>query len=74
MGLAHRIEMLQAYSSCRRRAHGHSAAFLIFDLCGGVEELDAGDSVSKLTQESSKVASKAKTAVIEVNDVCAQCS
>src|SRR5689334_23256817 len=51
MGLAHRIESLNAFVACGHWKHGHAAVFLICDKCGTAGELHAHDSVKKLTQE-----------------------
>lgn len=38
LGLAHRIESLNAYVACRDEDPTHAAAFLICDCCGAAEE------------------------------------
>jgi Fur family zinc uptake transcriptional regulator len=71
MGLAHKIESLNAYVACGHWKHGHAAVFLICDKCGTAGELHAGDSVRKLTQEVESVKFKMRSAVIEVRGTCA---
>ena len=39
-GLAHRIEVLNAYVACELGERRHSAAFLICDCCGATEEIE----------------------------------
>ena len=41
MGLAHKIESLNAYVACGHWKHGHAAVFLICDKCGMAGELHA---------------------------------
>jgi Fur family zinc uptake transcriptional regulator len=74
MGLAHRIESLNAFVACGHWKHGHAAVFLICDSCGTAGELHAGDSVKKLTQEVEGVKFKMRSAVIEVHGLCSACS
>ncbi len=73
MGLAHRIESLNAFVACGHWKHGHAAVFLICDSCGSAGELHAGDSIRKLTQEVEGVKFKMRSAVIEVRGLCADC-
>jgi len=74
MGLAHRIESLNAFVACGHWKHGHAAVFLICDSCGSAGELHAGDSVKKLTQEVEGVKFKMRNAVIEVRGLCKECA
>lgn len=74
MGLAHRLETLQAYVPCGHWKHDHTAVFLICEMCGEVSELDSTDSLRKLGQEAGSVGFKASNAVVEVRGVCSKCS
>jgi Fur family transcriptional regulator, zinc uptake regulator len=74
MGLAHRIESLNAFVACGHWKHGHAAVFLICDKCGSAGELHAGDSVKKLTQEVESTKFKMRSAVIEVRGLCPDCA
>ena len=74
MGLAHRIESLNAFVACGHWKHGHAAVFLICDKCGSAGELHAGDSVKKLTQEVEATKFKMRGAVIEVRGLCPDCA
>jgi Fur family zinc uptake transcriptional regulator len=74
MGLAHRIESLNAFVACGHWKHGHAAVFLICDNCGSAGELHASDSVKKLTQDVESVKFKMRNAVIEVRGLCAECA
>lgn len=74
MGLAHRIESLNAFIACGHWAHGHAAVFLICDACGAADELHAHDSVTKLAAEVAAVNFKMRSAVIEVRGACARCA
>jgi len=74
MGLAHRIESLNAFVACGHWDHGHAAVFLICDSCGSAGELHAGDSVRKLTQEVEATKFKLRSAIIEVRGLCPECA
>jgi Fur family zinc uptake transcriptional regulator len=74
MGLAHKIESLNAFVACGHWKHGHAAVFLICDRCGTAGELHAHDSVKKLTQEVESVNFQMRSAVIEIRGLCAQCA
>ena len=74
MGLAHKIESLNAYVACGHWKHGHAAVFLICDKCGMAGELHAHDSVKKLTQEVESVNFQMRSAVIEIRGLCEACA
>ena len=74
MGLAHKIESLNAYVACGHWKHGHAAVFLICDKCGMAGELHAHDSVKKLTQEVESVNFRMRSAVIEIRGLCETCA
>jgi Fur family zinc uptake transcriptional regulator len=74
MGLAHRIESLNAFVPCGHWDHGHAAIFLICESCGQASELHAGDSVKKLAKEVEGVDFKMRSAVIEIRGLCASCA
>lgn len=73
MGLAHRIESLNAFVACGHWGHGHSAVFLICETCGWSGEMHADQSVKKLTQEVAAVGFEVRSSVIEIRGQCGQC-
>lgn len=73
MGLVHRIESLQAYTACSHWAHGHTAVFLICDVCGSVAESAGGESANRLMKDAAGVKFTPTRAVIEVRGVCVAC-
>jgi Fur family zinc uptake transcriptional regulator len=74
MGLAHRIESLNAFVPCGHWDHGHAAVFLICENCGQASEMHAGDSVKKLSAEVDGVGFKMRSAVIEIRGLCDACA
>lgn len=74
MGLVHRIESLNAYVVCGHWRHGHAAAFLICENCGGAGELHADASMETLAREASAVQFRMRSASIEVRGLCGRCA
>lgn len=73
MGLAHKIESLNAYVACGHTKHDHSAVFLICDACGSAEELHAIQTSDALVKESLAAGFKTNNAVIEAHGTCRNC-
>lgn len=74
VGLAHKIESLNAYVACGHASHNHSAVFLICDECGGAEELHADATSSALNDETGAAGFEIKAAVIEARGTCRDCN
>ncbi|MEM5518479.1 transcriptional repressor [Henriciella sp. AS95] len=73
VGLAHKIESLNAYVACGHASHKHSAVFLICDECGGAEELHATATTDALHAETEAAGFRLRHAVIEVRGICRDC-
>jgi Fur family zinc uptake transcriptional regulator len=73
MGLAHRIESLNAYVACRLGDQPHAAAFLICDCCGSTREI-APAGVERLVEASTEVGFRIETVAIEVHGHCQACA
>lgn len=73
MGLAHKIESLNAYVACGHTSHNHSAVFLICDACGGAEELHAIETTASLLKETKAARFRIDHAVIEARGTCRKC-
>lgn len=74
MGLAHRIESLNAFVACGHWDHGHAAVFLICDNCGSAGELHPDDGLSALKREIAEVGFKMRNAIMEIRGLCAACA
>ncbi len=74
MGLAHRIESLNAFVACGHWDHGHAAVFLICDRCGSAGELHPDNALRVLKSEVSSVGFEMRNAVIEIRGLCAACA
>lgn len=74
VGLAHKIESLNAYVACGHASHNHSAVFMICDRCGGAEELHALGTTEALNEETVAAGFKVTRAVIEARGLCRACA
>lgn len=73
LGLAHRIESLNAFAACGVGACARTTIFLICDACGDAQEIDAGHAVVDLDQAAAAARFQIRRTVIEASGVCAQC-
>lgn len=73
MGLAHRIESLNAFVACDIGACARSTIFLICEKCGGAEEFDAGHALVDLTDAAKKDGFAIRRTMIEASGLCAEC-
>jgi len=74
VGLAHKIESLNAYVACGHASHSHSAVFLICTTCGAAEELHAVGISRALDAETAEAGFKVSRVVIEARGVCRACA
>ena len=74
VGLAHKIESLNAYVACGHASHKHSAVFLICEECGAAEELHAVSTTKALREETSAAGFNMHHAVIEARGICRACA
>lgn len=73
LGLAHKIESLNAYVACGHLHQNHSAVFLICDRCGLAQELHAERTSRALAEDIDHVAFELSQVVIEARGVCRNC-
>jgi Fur family transcriptional regulator, zinc uptake regulator len=73
LGLAHRIESLNAFIACDVGACERSTIFLICEKCGAAEEFDAGHALVDLADAARKDGFSINRTMIEATGVCAQC-
>ena len=74
VGLAHKIESLNAYVACGHASHSHSAVFLICDTCGGAEELHAVTTTNVIEAETKAAGFQISHAMVEAHGTCRACS
>lgn len=73
MGLAHRIESLNAFIACDVGACGRSTMFLICTECGRAEEFDAGHAMVDLADAAKRDGFAIQRTTIEAQGLCGQC-
>ncbi len=73
MGLAHRIESLNAFVACDIGACARSTIFLICEQCGAAEEFDAGHALVDLSEAASRGGFAIRRTMIEASGLCAAC-
>jgi len=73
LGLAHRIESLNAFVACDVGACVRSTIFLICDKCRRAEEVDAGHALVDLSEAAAKDGFQIKRTMIEATGLCAAC-
>lgn len=74
MGLAHKIESLNAYVACGHARHDHHAVFLICTECGGAEELHAKKTQFALLSETEAAGFQTHHTVVEARGTCRKCT
>jgi Fur family zinc uptake transcriptional regulator len=73
MGLAHRIESMNAFVACEIGACARSTIFLICDNCGAAEEFDAGHALVDLADAAKRDGFEIRRTMIEASGLCAKC-
>lgn len=74
LGLAHRIESLNAFIACDLGACDRSTVFLICDQCSAAVEVDAGHALVDLREAAHSAGFALKRTVIEASGRCGECS
>lgn len=72
-GLAHRLESLNAYVTCRHPHHHDMAAFAICEACGSVREFTDSQISERLAHWSEVNAFSPKKVTVEVRGLCETC-
>lgn len=73
LGLAHRIESLNAFVACDVGACARSTIFLICEKCGVAEEFDAGHALVDLSEAASRDGFAIRRTMIEAQGLCSAC-
>lgn len=73
LGLAHKIQSLNAFVACGVGACARSTIFLICERCGAADEFDAGHALVDLSEAAEKDGFQINRTVIEASGLCAAC-
>ena len=74
VGLAHKIESLNAFVACNMHGCGRQAAFLICDGCGDTEELDAHETFHAISDKAAHTGFRVTRSVLEPHGLCRECA
>ena len=73
LGLAHRVESLNAFVACDVGACARTTIFLICSTCGRTEESDAGHALVDVSEAATRAGFSIAHAMIEARGLCATC-
>ena len=73
LGLAHRVESLNAFVACDVGACARTMIFLICDNCGRTDESDAGHALIDVAEAATRAHFSIARTMIEARGVCAAC-
>jgi Fur family zinc uptake transcriptional regulator len=73
LGLAHRIESMNAFVACDIGSCARSTIFLICDRCGASVELDSGHALADVSDAAKRFGFELKRTVLEASGLCADC-
>jgi Fur family zinc uptake transcriptional regulator len=73
MGLAHRLESLNAFVACDIGACARSTIFLICEKCGAAVEFDAGHALIDLSEAAKRDGFSIRRTMIEASGLCSAC-
>jgi Fur family transcriptional regulator, zinc uptake regulator len=76
LGLAHRLESINAFVSCRHPGHHDLAVtvFMLCEKCGRADETDDAALTSRLAAMATASAFRARHTTIELRGLCAECA
>ncbi len=73
LGLAHKIQSLNAFVACDVGACARATVFLICERCGAAEEAEAGHAIVDLSEAAAREGFHIQRTMIEASGLCAQC-
>lgn len=74
LGLAHRIESLNAFIACEAGACDRSTVFLLCEGCGAAVEVDSGHALVDLREAAARAGFALRRTMIEASGRCATCT
>ncbi|WP_374356312.1 transcriptional repressor [Chitinimonas sp.] len=73
VGLAHKLESMNAFVACCDFENPHHGVMLICDRCHGVSELHDAGLAARMQQEASKIGFAVAPQDVELHGACAAC-
>ena len=74
VGLVHRIESTQSYSTCDHPQHAHESGYLLCSMCGGADEVESESLQATLREIADQRGFIPENATVEVKGVCKSCA
>ncbi len=74
VGLVHRIESTQSYSTCDHPEHAHESGYLLCSSCGNADEVESKTLETMLREIADQRGFKADNAMFEIKGVCSSCA
>ncbi len=74
VGLVHRIESTQSYSTCDHPEHAHESGYLLCSSCGDADEVESRTLESTLREIADERGFKPKSAMVEIKGLCKNCA
>ena len=74
VGLVHRIESTQSYTTCEHPQHSHQSQYLICSTCGKADEVESKKLESVLDDIAGQSGFEAEHTVVEIKGKCATCT
>lgn len=73
-GFIHKLESINAYTSCHHPAESHSVPFFICDRCGAATEFCDSKVADMLNAHAASLGFTARAQTLEVHGLCAACA
>ncbi len=73
VGLVHRIESTQSYSTCDHPDHAHESGYLLCSSCGNADEVESRSLESTLRRIANERGFKPENATVEIKGMCRNC-
>lgn len=74
VGLVHRIESTQSYSTCNHPEHAHESGYLLCSSCGNADEVESKSLESTLSEIAEQRGFKPENAMVEIKGLCKNCA
>ena len=74
VGLVHRIESTQSYSTCSHPEHAHDSGYLLCSSCGRADEVESKPLESLLQKTADQRGFQTESTVVEIRGLCERCA
>lgn len=74
VGLVHRIESTQSYSTCDRPEHAHESGYLLCSVCGNANEVESKPLEDILSKIAEQHGFSPRNTMVEIKGLCQRCA